>query len=375
MTRRRGLGSGLDALIRGDTPAVQGIQTIAIGMIRPNRSQPRVYFPEQALNELAQSIREHGIIQPLIVISHGEDEYELVAGERRWRAAQLAGLDAVPVLIKDATPQQLLELALVENVQRADLNPLEEGQAYQTLKDEFGLTDDIIAERVGKSRVAVVNARRLLKLGHAARQALLDNQISAGHGRALLRIESPEDQAALLESIIQRGLSVREAEQLADLVAQDSLQAATRAALLAGVIDGNQAMLLAQLADATLQQQAVEIVVNAGLSSAETDALCRALAAGKSPAEAADELENASASSPMSAATSASTRSVERSAETARSHPRSAEDTQVESMFEELLNTPVQLVRRGSAIRVVITVFNDEQLQGLYDLLNSQAEA
>jgi ParB family chromosome partitioning protein len=182
--------------------------------IAPNPHQPRAAFDERSLQELAESIREHGLIQPLIVVRSGEDHYTLIAGERRWRAAQSAGLESVPVVIKDAAPQQMLEMALVENVQRADLNPLEEALAYKQLTEEFNLTQDQIAQRVGKSRVAVANVLRLLKLPDPIKARLADGLISEGHARALLALTDTDIQQRMLSQIIKKGLSVRQTEEL-----------------------------------------------------------------------------------------------------------------------------------------------------------------
>jgi ParB family chromosome partitioning protein len=176
--------------------------------------QPRTTLQQEALAELAASIREHGLIQPLIVTQHGPERYQIIAGERRWQAARMAGLAMVPVIIKEATPQQTLELALVENIQRADLNPLEEATAYRQLVDEFGLTQEQVAERVGKSRVAVTNTMRLLRLPAEAKQALADGSIREGHARALLSLASRGAQLAALKTIVAKALSVRQAEEL-----------------------------------------------------------------------------------------------------------------------------------------------------------------
>jgi ParB family chromosome partitioning protein len=225
--RKRGLGRGLGALIRNtethsideaDTSApLAGVQNLPVDAIQPNPRQPRMQFDDHALAELAASIRQHGIIQPLIVTAAPQHagRYLLVAGERRWRAAQLAGLTTVPALVREASPGQLLEWALIENVQRADLNPLEEASAYQALMDEFGLTQEEVAERVGKSRPAVANTVRLLRLPLPVQAALTTGEISAGHARALLRLE--EDAEALMRAftIIQnKALSVRQTEAL-----------------------------------------------------------------------------------------------------------------------------------------------------------------
>jgi ParB family chromosome partitioning protein len=218
MTRKTGLGRGLDALIpTGESEIPQGgIDQIPIDRIAPNPRQPRSRFDADELDELAASIREHGIIQPLI-ITHGEkpDEYTLIAGERRLLAARKAGLESVPVIIREATEQQLVEWALVENVQRADLGPLETAEAFRQLSEDFNLSHDEIARRVGKSRVAVTNTLRLLKLPASVLQALTDGLISEGHARVLLSLPTVQAQNAALQTITQRGLNVRQAEELA----------------------------------------------------------------------------------------------------------------------------------------------------------------
>jgi len=216
--KRYGLGRGLDALIPGgdEGQEVRGsVQYVPINAIRPNPHQPRAHLDPAALDELAASIREHGVLQPLIV-THGEAEGEfvLVAGERRWRAAQKAGLERVPVLVRDVTAQEQLELALIENIQRADLNPLEEAEAYRHLHEDFGLTHEEIAQRVGKSRVAVTNALRLLRAAPAVQQALLEGRIREGHARALLGLSSHAAQEAALQTVLAQGLSVRQTEEL-----------------------------------------------------------------------------------------------------------------------------------------------------------------
>ncbi|MHB9033184.1 MAG: ParB/RepB/Spo0J family partition protein, partial [Anaerolineae bacterium] len=185
-----------------------------------NPHQPRTYFDQTALNELADSIRELGLIQPLIVQRIpfeervGEAEFQLITGERRWRAAKLAGLAEVAVIIKEATPQEMLELALVENIQRADLNPLEEALAYKQLADEFGLTQERIAERVGRSRVSVTNALRLLRLPDEIKDALVSGKIQEGHAVVLLMLETPEEQILAFRAVAKRQLSVRQTEEL-----------------------------------------------------------------------------------------------------------------------------------------------------------------
>jgi ParB family chromosome partitioning protein len=212
--RRTGLGRGLGALIPQSTGG-PGLLEVDVDRIMPNPWQPRLEIDEAALAELVLSIREHGIIQPLIVTRADNESYALVAGERRWRAAKAAGLLTVPVVVKETTPRQRLELALVENIQRQDLSPLETAQAYRQLIDEHSLTQEAVAERVGKSRAAVANALRLLQLPPPARDALATGKISEGHARALLSCDSPEIGTILLETIVARGLSVRQAEELA----------------------------------------------------------------------------------------------------------------------------------------------------------------
>src|SRR5688572_14483598 len=213
-SRRSGLGRGLGALIPQSSGG-SGLLEVDVDRIMPNPWQPRLEMDEASLAELVQSIKEHGILQPLIVSRADQDSYVLVAGERRWRAAKGAGLLTVPVVVKETTPRQRLELALVENIQREDLSPLETAQAYRQLIDEHELTQEAVAGRVGKSRAAVANALRLLQLPPAARDALAAGTITEGHGRALLSCASPEIGAILLETIVKRGLSVRQAEELA----------------------------------------------------------------------------------------------------------------------------------------------------------------
>lgn len=221
--RRMGLGRGLDALIPPARPVLPvggpgGVQMVDIDRIAPNPRQPRQRFTPEALHELSESIHEHGVIQPLIVtqIRTGEVDavprYQLIAGERRLQASKMAGLTKVPVVVREASTQQMLELALIENIQRADLNPLEEALAYRQLMEDFQLTQEQAAARVGKSRVAVANAVRLLKLPDEIQGALAEGKISEGHARAILRLESEADQRHLLRHIIDDGWSVRQAE-------------------------------------------------------------------------------------------------------------------------------------------------------------------
>lgn len=216
MTRRTGLGRGLDALIPGsDRPHGELVVQAPVGDIQPNPRQPRAEFNAAELAELAESIKEHGVLQPLIVTPGDDpDGYILVAGERRLLAARLVGLETVPVIVRQASDQQRLELALIENVQRSDLAPLEAAEAYRQLAEEFELSHDDIARQVGKSRVAVTNTLRLLKLPESVRQALQERKISEGHARALLALPGPQAQAAALQTILSHDLSVRQTETL-----------------------------------------------------------------------------------------------------------------------------------------------------------------
>jgi len=231
---RRALGRGLDALIPGagtaPTKAIPSASTKAapsapaeapepeaqldVSQLRPNRRQPRTEFDEQSLEELAASIRAQGVLQPILVRPLGDDEYEIVAGERRYRAAQRAGLHEVPVIVRELTDAESLEIALIENVQRADLSPLEEARAYQQLIDDFAHTQDEIAERVGKSRPAVANALRLLRLPDAVKEELSRGHLTAGHARVLVSIDGEDAQVRAMRQILTRELSVREAEQI-----------------------------------------------------------------------------------------------------------------------------------------------------------------
>jgi ParB family chromosome partitioning protein len=216
MPQRSGLGKGLDALIPGgSTPREGGAVQVPIDSIVRNPRQPRQTFREEQLEELAASIRQHGIIQPLIVSPGNGGTYTIIAGDRRWQAARRAGLKTVPVVVRVASDQQLLELALIENVQRADLNAIEEAEAFQHLSKEFGMSHEAIASRVGKSRVAVTNTMRLLEASPAVKQALVDGRISEGHARALLALGSARAQEGALQRVINLDLSVRQTELLA----------------------------------------------------------------------------------------------------------------------------------------------------------------
>jgi ParB family chromosome partitioning protein len=215
MTQKQALGRGLSALLPGrdDVPRETGAREVEIGRLVPNRFQPRHEFAEGPLAELAASIREQGIVQPIVVTPRGE-KLEIVAGERRWRAAAMAGLTKVPVVWREKQSESdLLEVALVENLQREDLNPLDAAEAYARLKDEFRLSHEKIADRVGKDRTTVSNALRLLKLPSSVRDRIRSGLLSGGHARALASLASPDDQERLAEEILRRSLSVRQTEK------------------------------------------------------------------------------------------------------------------------------------------------------------------
>lgn len=221
----RGLGKGLDSLIpvavpQAETKSVEekkednGQGTyVKITKVEPNREQPRKNFDEDALQELADSIKQYGIVEPLIVQDR-KTHYEIIAGERRWRAAKLAGLKEVPVIVRNYTEQEIVEISLIENIQREDLNPIEEAQAYKRLLTEFNLKQDEVAERVSKSRTAVTNSMRLLKLCDEVQQMIIDDMITTGHARALISIEDAEQQYTIAQKVFDEKLSVRDVEKL-----------------------------------------------------------------------------------------------------------------------------------------------------------------
>lgn len=228
---QRGLGKGIDSLIPnvvGETKAKKEESTVAgkketgaegpetmvkITMVEPNREQPRKNFDEDSLQELADSIKQFGLLQPILVQDR-KDHYEIIAGERRWRASRMAGLQEVPVIIRNYSEQEIVEISLIENIQREDLNPIEEAQAYKRLLTEFHLKQDEVAERVSKSRAAVTNSVRLLKLSDEVQQMVIDDMISTGHARALLAVEDAEEQYNLAQKIFDEKLSVRDVEKL-----------------------------------------------------------------------------------------------------------------------------------------------------------------
>ena len=224
--KKGGLGKGLDSLIANkvEKPVVElsaskenGATFISVSKVEPNREQPRKKFDEDSLLELAESIKQYGVIQPLLV-QQKNGYYEIIAGERRWRAAKLAGIKEIPVIIKNLNEQEIMEISLIENIQREDLNPIEEAQAYKRLLTEFNLKQDEIAERVSKSRTAVTNAMRLLKLNEQVQQMLIDEMLTTGHARALLAIEDEEKQYEIAQKIFDEKLSVRETEKLVKMI-------------------------------------------------------------------------------------------------------------------------------------------------------------
>ena len=221
---KRGLGKGLDSIIPAKVSSskeikieekhIEGqVEKVNITRVEPNRNQPRKTFDEDKLLELADSIKQFGIINPLIVKDRG-DHFEIVGGERRWRAAKKAGLKEVPVIIKDLSEQEIAEVALIDNIQREDINPIEEALAYKKLIDEFGYTQDVVADKVSKSRVTITNSLRLLKLCEKVRQMVIDGQLSTGHARALIPVEDANEQYELAQKVFDEKLSVRETEKL-----------------------------------------------------------------------------------------------------------------------------------------------------------------
>lgn len=218
MSSKKGLGKGLSALITENikenaNDEKEGIVTLNINEVEPNRKQPRKHFDKDALNELTESIKQYGVLQPLLV-QREKEYYSIIAGERRWRAAKTAGLKEIPVVIKGYSPQEVLEISLIENIQREDLNPIEEALAYKRLMDEFKLKQDDVAEKVSKSRSAIANSLRLLNLDKRVQQMVMDEMISSGHSRTLLAINDNQTQYKLALKVFDEKLSVRETEKL-----------------------------------------------------------------------------------------------------------------------------------------------------------------
>lgn len=221
MAVKKGLGKGLDALIVSNEDFIDtnserrsGVIEVDINSIEPNDNQPRKYFEEESLHELADSIKQFGVIQPLI-LKKEDGYYSIIAGERRWRAARIAKIEKVPAIVKDYNELETLQVALIENIQREDLNPIEEAFCYKRLSEDFFFTQEDIAQKVGKNRTYISNSMRLLSLDGRVQTFVAENQISMGHARALLALESPDDQYSIANAIIEDGLSVREAEAIA----------------------------------------------------------------------------------------------------------------------------------------------------------------
>jgi ParB family transcriptional regulator, chromosome partitioning protein len=224
MAQRKALGRGLGALLGTSELDVEQLREIDIDRILPNSQQPRKNFDEEALEELANSIRQHGVVQPIVVRALEDGFFQLIAGERRWRASQRAGLTRVPAVIRQAGEHDTLEIALIENLQREDLNPLEEAQAYEKLIVDFGMTQDEVARRVGKNRATVANMLRLLKLPDQVQQWLRDNKLSTGHAKALLSLSEPGAILDAAKRVIQGNLSVRHTEMLVGRIAKGEIQ-------------------------------------------------------------------------------------------------------------------------------------------------------
>ncbi len=231
MAMKRGLGKGLDALIPAgvvETPDYQETEVqkpdtyVKITKVEPNRKQPRKTFDEDELQELADSIKLRGVIFPILVVNRG-DYYEIVAGERRWRAAKIAGLKEIPVIIRDYTEQEIAEISLIENIQRKDLNEIEKAQAYKSLIEEYGLKQDELAEKMSKSRTAITNSMRLLKLAEPVQQMIITDMLSAGHARALLAVEDAEEQYNLAQRVFDEKLSVRDIEKIVKSINQPKI--------------------------------------------------------------------------------------------------------------------------------------------------------
>jgi ParB family transcriptional regulator, chromosome partitioning protein len=237
MAQRKALGRGLGALLGTSELDVEQLREIDIDQILPNSQQPRKNFDEESLEELADSIRQHGVVQPIVVRALEDGFFQLIAGERRWRASQRAGLTRVPAVIRQAGEHDTLEIALIENLQRQDLNPLEEAQAYERLIVDFGLTQDEVARRVGKNRATVANMLRLLKLPDEVQQWLRDNKLSTGHAKALLSLSQPDAILDAARKVIQGSLSVRHTEMLVGRIAKGESQNSESAA--AEVVDPN----------------------------------------------------------------------------------------------------------------------------------------
>ncbi|MFO7680825.1 MAG: ParB/RepB/Spo0J family partition protein [Chloroflexota bacterium] len=339
MTKKRGLGRGLSALIpAGETElSTDSIRTLPVTAILPNPHQPRTTaLDEEKLTELAASIKEHGLIQPLIVTEQ-EGQFYLIAGERRWRASQLAGLQEVTVVVKEATPQDMLELAIIENIQRADLNALEEAYAYQQLIEEFGMTQEDIAQSVGKGRSTVANLLRLLTLPPGIQQAVIDGEISGAHARALLPLETQEQQTHALNQIINLNLSVRQTESLVKLQALQVCEE-VREAVLLGQISFKHAQVLEGLPTAEAQIDVLKQIILRNYTLEETELLLARRQAGEKP-----------------------------KAKPKKTIPPELLDLQ--NQFEQSLGTRVTIAKKRQGGQVIIDYYSDEELQTIYEVI------
>lgn len=341
MAKRRGLGRGLDSLIPpSETPTGEdsGLRLVPITQISPNPHQPRSSVDEQKLAELAQSIQEHGLIQPLVVTKVGAEAFTLIAGERRWRAAKVAGLQEVPVVIKEASPQDMLELALIENIQRDDLNALEEALAYQQLISEFGLTQEEVARRVGKSRSTIANMVRLLNLPQRVQAAVIDGQISGAHARALLPFVSEQTQIAVMNTIVVQDLSVRQVEAMSQIVRLPELDERVKAAVIDGRISPDHALALLPLPTAEAQVELANIAIKMNLSAPQVEAIVEKRLSGKKPAPT-------------------------------RAKALSPELKDLEAQFRESLSTEVRIQHGKKGGKVIIHYHSDEELQAIYEAI------
>ena len=271
-TKKAGLGKGLDSLITNkvapvkvevpvkDEKVIEGT-LIDINKVEPNREQPRKNFDEDALLELSESIKQFGVLQPLLV-QDKKGYYEIIAGERRWRAAKLAGIKEVPVIIKELTEQEVVEIALIENIQRENLNPIEEAVAYKRLLTEFNLKQDEVAERVSKSRTAVTNSMRLLKLNEKVQQMVIDEMITTGHARALLAIEDQEKQYQIAQKIFDEKLSVRETEKLVKKIQQEAKLSSTEDAKKENNVDSKMTAIFGELEETMKMILGTKVAIN-----------------------------------------------------------------------------------------------------------------
>jgi ParB family transcriptional regulator, chromosome partitioning protein len=351
MAKRRALGRGLESLIpatedsdsqeggrREGGPPKSGLHQVAVEAIRPNPQQPRGQIEPETLSELADSIREHGLIQPLVVHRVADGDYTLIAGERRWRAARQAGLDTVPVVIREASPQDMLEMALVENIQRADLNALEEAHAYRHLMDDFGLTQEQVAQRVGKSRPTVANMVRLLRLPPEVQAAVAGGRLDGAHARALLPLAGPDEQIMVMEAAINQAFSVRQVEAVV------ALPGNLRAAVCRGQITEAQARALLPLPTPEAQELLVHSIANKGLSLAQVQKLVEQMVAAAEGQPVKKDLP--------------------------RQPPAlSPEMADLVAQFERSLGAEVRIRPTAKGGQLIIHYYSDEELQAIYEAI------